>query len=138
MNEIARDHIVEFFEWYRLHDVPIDELAFDFQNQRIILVLDDCDRNAEDVPMRLVFKKATKYTFDYPVENFYFEIRDIYKAKLEKISDQNYELRLRVTMPAKNTGLEWDVGLMLIGFADMEVIGGLSREAMEYKWKEEE
>ncbi len=31
---------------------------------------------------------------------------------------------------------EFTVGKMLIRFADMDVIGGLSRETMEYKWKE--
>ncbi len=33
---------------------------------------------------------------------------------------------------------KYRVGEMLIGFAGMEVIGGLSREAMEHKWKVEE
>ena len=137
MIEIIENPIIDFFSWYRLHDVPLDGLYFDFQNQSIAMILDDCDRDSHDVELRLVFKQVTKYTFDYPIEDFYFAIRDIYSAKLEKITDQNYELCLTVTMPAKDTGLEWDVGEMLIGFSDMEVIGGLSREAMEYKWKEE-
>ncbi len=139
MNEILNDDIITFFEWYVLHDTPVRGLHFDFQKQTINMVFENYDDFIHDfIEGQFIFKKVHTFTFDYPVEDFYFEIKDIYSAKLEKITDQSYELSLKVTMPAKDTGLEWDVGKMLIGFADLEVIGGLSREAMEYKWKAEE
>ncbi len=142
MNEIITDHVIDFFTWYSLHDIPIDGLQFDFQTQTITLILDDCDRESQDVELRLVFKKVSKYTFEYPVEEFVFDMRAVYSTQIRKLEDNQYELEVLIDMPEikKTYGKqrEWVVGKMLIGFAEMEVIGGLSREAMEEKWRTED
>ncbi len=138
MKETVTDHIVEFFEWYVLYDISMNGLQFDFQSQSIILVINDCDREGEDVELRLIFKKITKYTFEYPVDRFFYEMKAIYRVKLLLAQENYYELEVLIDMERIADGVEFTVGKMLIGFADLEVIGGLSREAMEYKWKKEE
>jgi hypothetical protein len=142
MNELRVDHVLDFFEWYSLHDIPIDGLCFDFEMQSMKLMLDDCDREAQSVSLCLLFKKVSKYTFTYPMERFVFDMRAVYRATLRKFEENKYELHLLIEMPEieEKHGRQHELiaGEMLIGFADMEVIGGLSREAMEYKWKEEE
>ncbi len=143
MNETLTDTIVEFFDWYVLYCLPIHKVEFDFANQSLRLDLCDYEiRDDQDLPLQLVFKKVSKYTFEYPSDEFLFDMRTIYRAKLEKITENEYELALKIDMPEiilrEGKHHEFTVGKMLIGFADMEVIGGLSREAMEYKWKEEE
>ncbi len=142
MNEILTDPIVEFFEWYVLYDIPIISLHFDFQEQSITLKIDECDRHGEDVELSLVFKKASKYTFEYPADEFSFNMIAIYRINFAKMQEGYYEITLLIDMPENKltygTHYEFTVGKMLIGFADLEVIGGLSREKMEYKWKEAE
>ncbi len=139
MNETLIDPIVEFFEWYDLNDTPIEALHFDFLNQSISLVMEDYDDQTEQVvPCTLLFKGVHKYTFDYPVERFFYEMKAIYRVKLNVIHENYYELEILIDMKRIEDGIEFTVGKMLIGFQDLEVIGGLSREAMEYKWKTEE
>jgi hypothetical protein len=54
----------------------------------------------------------------------------------------SYELTLLIDMPEKETKFGRQevitAGEMLIGFEDLEIIGGLSREAMAYKWQNED
>ncbi len=143
MNEVITDPIIDFFVWHTLHDTPITSLHFHFENQSVIWVLDCYDDIAkQDAELRLVFKKVSKFLFDYPADEFVFDMRAVYSAKIHKLTETLYELEALIDMPEiKETHgkqREWVVGKMLIGFVDLEVIGGLSREAMEYKWREEE
>lgn len=143
MNEVIQNPIVEFFVWHTLHDTPITSLHFDFQNQSVVWIL-DCydDIIKQDIELRLVFKNVNKFLFEYPDGEFTFDMRAVYSTEIKKISENYYELDVLVDMPqmalVNGRHHEFTVGKMLIGFADMEVIGGLSREAMEYKWKEAE
>lgn len=135
--------IADFFAWYELHDTPIKGLIFDFTAQTACLVMQEYDDLEQlNVELSLLFKGITKYTFEYPTEDFVFDMLAIYQATLIEIAGNSYELTLLIDMPENKltdgSYREFTVGKMLIGFADMEVIGGLSREAMEYKWKEAE
>ncbi len=143
MNEILIDPTIEFFEWYNLYFLPVEKIEFDFQTRSMRLVLMDYEtREDQEIDLQLIFKEVHKYTFEYPQDEFLFEMRAIYRAKITKLEENNYELYLLIDMPKIETRHdkhdEITVGKMLIGFADLEVIGGLSREAMEYKWKVEE
>ncbi len=138
-----KEAITEFFSWYELHDTPIKGLTFDFMSQTLCLVMPEYDDLAQtEVELRLVFKGLNKYVFDYPSEDFVFDMLAIYQATLTPSAENTYELLLLIDMPENKmtdgTYRQFTVGKMLIGFADLEVIGGLCREAMEYKWKVEE
>ena len=133
------DKIIDFFSWYVLHDIPVKSMEFDFINSSIQIFLDEYDDlTKNDIVLNLSFKRIKKFTINYPLENYEFKVCDIYGAKLKKIAEENYELTLILTMVHKIHKGEYDVCEMLIGFEDLEIIDGLSREAMAYKWQNED
>ena len=132
------DRIIDFFTHYQWHDLPIWALEFDFSNQNLRLISHDFEENQSDpIPFELIFKGLSRFSVDYPTETFIFELGGFYSLQIEK-QETYYLLHIKADMPEKETGLFYDVCHIQIGFADLEVIGGLSREAMEYKWKVEE
>ncbi len=131
-----------FFDWYVLRDTPINGLEFDFVQQTIRFLLEDYDDLIEQpVEFIMLFKGVSLFTFQYPTDEYEFEMRAIFESNLVVKDDQTYELHLIIDMPKKDTKIrpsEYAVGEMRIGFTDLEVIGGLSREAMEFKYQVEE
>jgi hypothetical protein len=132
----------EFFNWYELHDISVSKLNFDFEKCAVTLILCDFDdENDAEVALQLTFNKVNKFSIKYDENICNFEIRAIFEKKLTRIGT-GYELFLSLIMPekVKKDGKfhELLAGEMCIGFEDLEVIGGLNREQMLQKWREED
>jgi hypothetical protein len=138
MNETINDEIADFFSWYVLYDIPIESVFLDFTNRNIQLNIKDCDAAQNSVELRLVLKNVSKFLFEYPHDKFLFSVKAIHRIKFEMLLKKYYELTLLLDMERIEDEVEFTVGEMLIGFEDLEIIGGLSREAMAYKWQNED
>lgn len=134
-----KDETLDFFEWYDLYDIPIVGLSFEFETNTVTLRLNSFSAELDGyVPLHLVFKGLHKYTFDYPHERFLFDMLAIYRATISKNKENDYEVTLLIDMERIEDGNEFTVGKMLIGFKEMEVVGGENREQMAARYKEVE
>jgi hypothetical protein len=113
-----------------------------FEQKKITWEL-DCFDDIENSSkkLQLIFKNVNLFTFDYPESDFLFEMRSVYSADIQK-NGKNYDLKALIDMPQRKnengSSFEFTVGEMCIGFEDLEVIGGLSPEAMEFNRREED
>jgi hypothetical protein len=129
-----KDKIIDFFDTYDFYCMPILDLQFDFSLQTITLLLEDYDDiRKKDIPFQIIFKSVSKYTFNYPFEKYLFEMRAIYRSTISSPQNGYYEFHLLIDMPLKTENVEFTVGEMCIGFADMEVVGGLDADAAAFK-----
>jgi hypothetical protein len=125
-----------------MYDMPLQSLNFEFEKNKITLNLLDLNLSGGYTTLQLIFQRVFKFSFQYPDEKFNFQPIAVVKAELKKNEDFSFQLTLLIDMPKKELqfGREDIVtaGEMCIGFKDLEVIGGLNREQMLQKWREED
>ncbi len=131
----------DFFSWYVIYDMPFQNLSFDFEKNSATLHLLDFNPSGDYTPIQLIFRQVGKFTLRYPEESFVFQPISIVRAECKKINEYYFELYLHIDMPKKECQFgnqEITVaGEMCIGFEDLDVIGGLTREQMLQKWADE-
>jgi hypothetical protein len=130
-----------FFSNFNLYDLPLKSLQFDFEHREAVMILEECDENDCVHNLVLTFKNVSEYSFKYPTERFQFAVLAVHSIVFEKKLNF-YRAVILVDMPeihsSSDRKLGFTVGEMSITFEDLEVIGGLSPEAMKFKMREED
>ena len=121
---------IEIFDY--LHDTGISNLAFDFQNKnaRIDFLLWD-DIRKKEVKLSLTLSGISKFNTYYE-ENIDFNVVGCHDAKCIPIDDNKYEVTFLFDFLKQ--AVAWKVTMH---FENVEIKGGLSKKAFEYKYGEE-
>ncbi len=120
---------IEIFDY--LHDTGMSNFAFDFDNRKLaidFLFWDDIKQ--EEVVLTITLLGVTKFISEYP-EDMEFNPEGCNNAVCKKITDKKYEVEFAFELWQGQ--VVWEV---IIDFETLTVTGGLSEEALKYKYEE--
>jgi hypothetical protein len=138
MNKTISHPVEDFFRWYVLYDIPVKSVLINFENKAIEILIEDCDAESLAVELRLILKNVSKFSFNYPSNTFLFAVKAIQSVRWIGKNENHFEVNFLLDMERKEDNTDFTVGEMCIGFEDLDVIGGLTREQMLQKWREED
>ena len=128
-----KDEILELFQKYDFYDFVVSKMNFDFNLKTIEIEFQVCDDIIDKyTPMNLKFIGVTKFLSNYN-ENFNFSVSGCYSAKCKQISKNKYKVSFIFQLRENGRDVPaWEVE---INFGKMETKGGLSKEALKYKYE---
>jgi hypothetical protein len=132
------DKVLDFFDWYELHDCPVQGMSFDFEKKTFILLAENFDNLANEyVPISLIFNGVSSFDMTYPKDDFdYMNICGIYSAEVQKnnnLYEMAFLLEMEYTKKDKRYSLSPVCKVQII-FQDFEYQGSFSKEAMQAKY----
>ncbi len=118
---------IEIFNY--LHDTGLSDFSFDFQNKKAsinFLFWDDLKQKEET--LTIVFFGVSKFVSDYP-ENMEFDVVGCHNANCTQINESQYNVTFLIDFLKQ--AVAWKIEMT---FEKLEVKGGLSKEAFNYKF----
>ena len=119
---------IEIFNY--LHDTGISNLSFDFPNKKVsidFLFWDDIQQ--KEVILKTVFSGVSKFNSEYS-QNINFNVIGCHDANCEVVTENQYKVTFLFDFLKQ--AVAWKVE---INFENLELEGGLSKEAFDYKFK---
>ena len=126
-----KDKVLEIFKTVELHDSALSNLNFAFEQQTLEIIFelyDDLNESYE--PIHFKFGKVTKFISEYP-EDMEFNPEGCHNAVCKKKAENKYEVEFAFELWQGQ--VVWGV---IIDFETLKVTGGLSEEALKYKYEE--
>jgi len=125
--------ILELFQKYDFYDFIVSKMNFDFTGKSLEIEFLICDDILDKyVPLQLRFCGVNKFVSNNS-DTLAFVVSGCYSAECKSTSKNRYEVFF-VFMIREN-GRDIPAWELTIGFSDLESIGGLSEEALAYKYE---
>lgn len=128
-----KNRVIEQFNTYHLHDVGVVFLNMNFAENEIEIkfrLWDDLQSKEAFVSYK--FSGISKFQSEYHPD-FEFVVTGCHLAECSEIETDKYEASFVFELKYENRDIPaWEV---VIGFTGLELIGGLSEEALKYKYE---